>query len=457
MIPDPIQPETPAPQDASRVETLRDAMLRQDMGMVRDELAALHPADAADTLRYFDHDERLTLLQALPTEPLSELLSYLDEGIRDEVLPELDTARLAAAVAELDTDDALQLIDAVDEDRQEELLAAVPLTDRIILEEGLTFPEDSAGRLMQREVMALPAHWTVGQAIDFFRDNERQSQEFYQIHLVDPRHCPVGTLSPSRLLSARRPEQLADLMDTSVHTFRAETDQEDVAFAFRKYGLISAGVVEPGGRLIGVITVDDIVEVIREEADADMLRLAGIHNVRDLSRASWSTARIRSWWLLVNLLTALLASYVISLFEGSIQQVVALAVLMPVVASMGGNAGLQTLTVIVRGMATRQITRTNYNRVLGKEAIVGVLNGMFFAIITGTVAGLWFHSFGIGVVMAAAMLMNLFVAALAGALIPLGLKRVGADPAVASSVFLTTVTDVVGFLAFLGLATLFLL
>jgi magnesium transporter len=457
FLPDPAPPPEYAGGETATVAALREALQRQDSEDIRNQLSDLHPADAADVLRAFQRDAQLALLQALPTEPLSQILSYLDEGTKAEILPALDTRRLAAAVAELDTDDALDLIDAVDEERKEELLAAVPAPDRIVLEEGLTFPEDSAGRLMQREVVALPLHWTVGQTIDFLRENEKLTDDtFYEIYLVDPRHVPVGTLLPSKLLCSRRPVALQDIMQTEFRTLRAETDQEDVAFQFRKYGLISAPVVDDAGRLIGVVTVDDVVDVIREEADEDILRLSGVRDFADFYRASMATARSRFWWLLINLGTAVLASWVISFFEGSIQQIVALAVLMPIVASMGGNAGMQTLTVIVRAIATRQLGRRNFRRILGKEVIVGLVNGILFASLAGGIAGVWFDSTGIGFVIAAAMMINLLVAALAGALIPMGLRKLGADPAIASSVFLTTATDVVGFLAFLGLAALFL-
>lgn len=451
-------PEYPGSDTASVTLALREALSRSDLEEIRNQLTDLHPADAADVLRAFEGDAQITLLQALPTEPLSQILSYLDEGTRAEVLPALDTRRLAAAVAELDTDDALEIIDAVDEERKEELLAAVPAPDRIVLEEGLTFPEDSAGRLMQREVVALPLHWTVGQAIDFLRENEKLTDDtFYEIYLVDPRHVPVGTLLPSKLLCSRRPVELSAIMQTEFRTLRAETDQEDVAFQFRKYGLISAPVVDPGGRLIGVVTVDDVVTVIGDEADEDFFRLSGVRDFADFYRASIDTARSRFWWLLVNLGTAILASWVISFFEGAIQQIVALAVLMPIVASMGGNAGTQTLTVIVRAIATRQVNQRNFRKIVGKEFMVALMNGLLFAMIAGLVAGVWFNSHGIGIVIAAAMVINLLAAGLSGALIPIALKRLGADPAIASTVFLTTVTDVVGFLSFLGLAALFLL
>jgi magnesium transporter len=457
FLPDVAPPPEYTGGDNATVAALREALRRQDIEDIRNQLSDLHPADAADVLRAFAADAQLMLLQALPTEPLSQILSYLDEGTKAEILPALDTRRLAAAVAELDTDDALDLIDAVDEERKEELLAAVPAPDRIVLEEGLTFPEDSAGRLMQREVVALPLHWTVGQTIDFLRENEKLTDDtFYEIYLVDPRHMPVGTLLPSKLLCSRRPVALADIMQTEFRLLRAETDQEDVAFQFRKYGLISAPVVDDAGRLIGVVTVDDVVDVIREEADEDILRLSGVRDFADFYRASMATARSRFWWLLINLGTAVLASWVISFFEGSIQQIVALAVLMPIVASMGGNAGMQTLTVMVRAIATRQVGRRNFRRILGKEVIVGLVNGILFASLAGVLAGVWFDSIGIGGVIAAAMVINLLVAALAGALIPIGLRKLGADPAIASSVFLTTATDVVGFLAFLGLAAMFL-
>jgi magnesium transporter len=374
---------------------------------------------------------------------------------------QLGPVETAAAVAELDTDDALDVIAELDEEEQQQILEAIPAADRTLIEQGLAYPEDSAGRLMQRELVAVPSFWTVGDTIDHLRKSADESpdglpSDFYDIFVVDPGHRPVGAIPLSHLLRARRPVPLTDLMATEMKVIGANTDQEEVAFLFRQRDLTSAPVVDDGGRLVGVITIDDVVDVIDEELEDDMMRLGGVRE-DDLYSAAMETARSRFGWLLVNLGTAILASLVIGAFDATIEQMVALAVLMPIVASMGGNAGTQTLTVAVRALATKELTAGNALRVIGKELMVGGVNGVLFAIIAALVAWFWFGSVAIAVVLGLAMIINLVVAAVAGASIPLMLERVHVDPAVASGVFLTTITDVVGFFAFLGLAAWFLM
>jgi magnesium transporter len=325
----------------------------------------------------------------------------------------------------------------------------------------LTYPEDSAGRLMQRELVAIPSYWTVGETIDFMRqaaerDADELPEEFYDIFVVDPKHQPLGTVPLSRVLRTKRPVKVSDLMASEIRPVPVTMDQEDVAFLFRQYDLASAPVVSEDGRLVGVVTHDDVVDVIDEEAEEDLMRMGGVTGT-DLYRAAIDTTRSRFSWLVVNLATAIVASIVIGLFEGTIQQIVALAVLMPIVASMGGNAGTQTLTVAVRALAMKELTASNALRIVGKEVLVGGFNGLLFAVLMGIVAWLWFASPEIGIVIAAAMMINLIVAGFAGVAIPVGLDRTGIDPAVGSVVLLTTITDVVGFAVFLGLAALFLL
>ena len=335
-------------------------------------------------------------------------------------------------------------------------MKAIPATDRALIEEGLAYPEDSAGRLMQRELVAIPTFWTVGETIDHMRRSAEDRpdalpNDFYDIFVVDPGYRPVGSIPLSRLLRTRRPVPLTDIMQTEMRVIDTNTDQEDVAFLFRQRDLTSAPVVDGGGRLAGVITIDDVVDVIDEEYEDDIMRLGGVIQ-DDLYSAAVETVRSRFTWLLVNLGTAIVASLVIGLFDATIEQMVALAVLMPIVASMGGNAGTQTLTVAVRALAMKELTAANAMRVIGKEILVGAVNGVLFAILTGLVAWAWFSSLPIALIIGLAMIINMIVAAFAGALIPLALERAGVDPAVASGVFLTTVTDVVGFFAFLGLA-----
>lgn len=381
------------------------------------------------------------------------MLPELDEVVRDDIIDQLSPAELAAAVSELDSDDAVQLVEDLSEEDQRVLLAAIPATDRAAVEVGLAYPENSAGRLMQRELVAVPASWTVGRLIDHLRTASDLPDEFYDIYVIDSARAPLGCVALSRVARTQRPVIIRDIMGSDLKLVPAEMDQEEVGYLFHHYDLVSAPVVDAEGRLIGVITVDDVVDVIEEEAEEDILRLGGVSET-DIHESLLSTTRRRFVWLLVNLGTAILASVVIGLFEATIEQMVALAVLMPIVASMGGNAGTQTLTVAVRGLATKDLSATNALRIVNKEVLVGCLNGVFFAILAGAVATLWFDDPVLGIIIGAAMVFNLIVAALAGICIPLCLARLGIDPAVAAGVFLTAVTDVIGFFAFLGLAAI---
>ena len=435
---------------------IKDALEARDLGRIEALAVPLHAADLADLLERVSSDERRLIVDALRPTIDPEVLAELDESVRDEVLDYLSPHEIADAVTKLDTDDAVYLIEDLDEAEQKALLDAVPAEDRAAIEEGLSFPEHSAGRLMQRELVAAPAFWTIGQSIDYLRADDDLPNDFYDIFVVDPRHAPVGTVPLSRVIRTRRPVTLGEIMDTDIRAIPATMDQEDVAYLFNQYDLVSAPVVGDDGRLIGVITVDDVLEVTGEEAEEDIFRLAGVGET-DVHDSLGRTARRRFVWLLVNLATAIVASFVIGMFQATIEQMVALAVLMPIVASMGGNAGTQTLTVVVRALATKDLAPGNAVRLIGKEGLVGLLNGVVFAAIVGAVAYLWFGSPALGAVIAAAMIVNMVVAGLAGILVPLALDRLGIDPAIAASVFVTTVTDVVGFFAFLGFAALVLL
>ncbi len=438
------------------VDSVVAAIAEGHLARVRDLVLPLHAADVADLLQRLNAEERHGLVEALRPRIDPEVLSELDETVRDAIVEQLGAAEVAAAVAELDTDDAVDLIEDLDAEVQREILQAVPAAERVMLETGLAYREYSAGRLMQRELVAVPAYWTVGEVIDFLRTAEGLPEDFYDLFIVDPRHRPVGKLPLSRVLRAKRPVAVGDIMLPDFVTVPVDMDQEEVAFLFRQHDLVSAPVVEREGRLVGAITIDDVVDVIDEEAEEDIMHLGGVSG-DDLYRATLATTRSRFTWLMVNLFTAVLASFVIFQFEDTIEKIVALAVLMPIVASMGGNAGTQTLTVSVRALATKELTPTNALRIVGKELLVGSFNGILFAILAGVIAWLWFDDAAIGLVLAAAMLINLVVAGFAGTVIPLALDRTGVDPAVASTVFLTTVTDVIGFFAFLGLAAWFLL
>ena len=438
-----------------------EALAAGDGARVKDLIAPLHYADVADLLEHLSAEERHALIDVIRDDFDAEILSELDETVRDEIIERLGIADVAAAVAELESDDAVQIIEELEEAEQQKVLEAIPAGERTLIEEGLAYPEDSAGRLMQRELVTVPSFWNVGQTIDFMRQSADLEEDalpavFYDIFVVDPAHRPVGAVPLSRLLRTRRPVPVSEIMDAEMKLIPVETDQEDVAFLFRQRDLVSAPVVDDGGRLVGAITIDDVVDVIHEELEEDIMRMGGVRE-DDLYSAAVDTTRSRFSWLVVNLATAVLASIVIGLFEATIEQIVALAVLMPIVASMGGNAGTQTMTVVVRALAMKELTSTNTLRVIGKELLVGGFNGVLFAALTGGVAWIWFGSPALGVVIALAMIINMVVAGLAGTTIPLVLERAGIDPAVASGVVLTTITDVVGFFGFLGLAALILL
>jgi len=441
------------------VEALADG----DAERARDLIEPLHDADVADILERLDTDGRRALIELLREDFHPDILAELDDTVRDDVIDELGVAETAAAVAEMDLDDAVQVIEELEPHEQRQVLEAIPVGDRALIEEALAYPEDSAGRMMQREVVTVPTFWTVGEAIDFMRetaDDEAHAdilpEVFYDIFVVDPARRPVGIIALSRLMRSRRPVPVTDIMNEEMHLLPATMDREEVAFLFRQRDLVSAPVVDEGGRLVGSITIDDVVDVIHEETEEDIMRMGGVAE-GDLYSAAVDTARSRFTWLLVNLGTAFLAASVIGLFQATLRQMVALAVLMPIVASMGGNAGTQTLTVAVRALATKELTATNALRVIGKETLVGVFNGSIFAVLAGLIAGLWFADPALGLVIGMAMVANLVVAGLAGSSIPVILDRLGVDPAIGSSVPLTTTTDVLGFFVFLGLGTWLLL
>lgn len=442
--------------DPRRVAEVLDAVEVQDTERLTALLDPLYAADIADLLEQISAPERRQLLQLWGREIDGEILSELDESIREEVIDALPPEVLSEAVRELDTDDVVDLIEDLEEPQQEAILEALDDADRVAVEQSLAYPEYTAGRLMQRETVTAPEHWTVGEAIDHLRAAEWLPDQFYHVILVDPRMRPLANVTLGRILSSRRDVQLKAIAEEVFRTIRATEEEREVAYRFNQYHLISAPVVDDAGRLVGVITIDDAMTVLDEEHEEDILRLAGVGegSITD----NWlEVTRQRFPWLFVNLLTAILASLVISLFEGTIARIVALAVLMPIVASQGGNAATQGLAVAVRALATKSLTPSNAWRLVRREIAQGVANGVFFALIMGLIAYFWFGEPMIGVVIGMAMIINLFAAALAGLLIPLGLEKMGFDPALASGAFVTTVTDVVGFFSFLWLAGLILL
>ncbi len=445
--------------DAEAVGKVVDWLDEGELENVRALVDDLHDADEADLFEQIDPEYRRQLVDCLlPTGIDAEVFVHLRPSIRDEVLDYLPPEEIARTVTELDSDDAIELVEDLDEERQQEILAKLSSQLRAQVEQGLTFPEESAGRLIQREVVALPQFWTVGKTVDYMRAAADQLPEhFYVVYVVDPLHRVVGAVNLSRLVRTRRSTKLEEIQETDIHPIPAEMDQEAVADVFRRYSLVSAPVVDENSRLLGMITFDDIVDVIDEEAEEDILRLAGVSAESDIYTDTFKTLKSRFVWLALNLLTAVLASMVIGVFEGTIDQIVALAVLMPIVASMGGNAGTQTLTVAVRALAMNELSANTAWRVVAKETLVASLNGIIFAVVSGIVASVWFGNPMLGAVIAMAMITTLAVAGLSGVMIPLALDKFGADPAVASSVFLTTVTDIVGFFTFLGLAAWILL
>lgn len=437
------------------VESAQEALASDNQTLVRELTRDLHHADLADLIEVLPSEDRVKLITLLGRAFDVEALPELDEGVRDELMEALPNQVIASAIGRLDTDDAVYLIEDMDAEDQREILAGVPREERAALARALEYPEYTAGRLMQTELVAVPEFWSVGQTIDHMRTEKDLPESFGEIYVIDPAYHLKGVVPLSRILRSPRETLIASIMDVEQTVFKVTDEQEDVAYKFEQYNLVSAAVVDEDGRLVGMITVDDIVDVIQEEAEEDILRLGGVGD-EEITDTVWSTLKSRVAWLGLNLCTAVLASRVIALFDATIEQMVALAVMMPIVASMGGNAGTQTMTVTVRALATRNLGPVNALRVVWRECTVGLINGFTFAVLLGLFAWWLFSSDMLGVVIACAMVINFLAAALAGILIPLTLERLKADPAVASGVFVTTITDVVGFFAFLGLAAVWL-
>ena len=415
----------------------------------------LHPADLADLLTFLNSEQRSFTLSVLDEETYTNVLAELDDTIIDETIQKLENKKVVKSISEMETDDAVNLIESLEPEAQKKILDQVPLAEREIFEESLNYPEDSAGRRMQKEFVSMPAYWSVGQAIDYLREESDLPDDFFEIFIVDPLNKPLGSVSVSKVLRSARKTELNNILNDSPKFIKASMDQEEAALLFEQYSLVSAGVVDDQDRLIGRITADDIVWVLQEEAEEDILRLGGVSET-EMNQSVIKSTQKRFIWLFLNLLTAILASVVISFFGASIEKMVALAVLMPIVASMGGNAGTQTLTLTVRSLATKELVDKNRNKVFIKEIAISILNGFIFAILTSLATILWFNDPLLAVIVGAAMTINIFSAGLFGFLIPYSLNYFKIDPALASSVFVTTVTDVFGFLSFLGLASLFL-
>ncbi|MGX8013332.1 magnesium transporter [Mesorhizobium sp. ORM8.1] len=437
---------------ASFLAQIGAAIADRDTITLKREVDDLHQSELGDVLEALHPEQRRALVDLLGADFDFSALTEVDEAIRLDIVDNLPNAQIAQAVQELDSDDAVYILEDLDQEDQDEILSQLPFTERIRLRRALDYPEETAGRRMQTEFVAVPPFWTVGQTIDYLREDKNLPERFSQIFVIDASFKLMGAIDLDQVLRTRRAVKVEDIMHETSHAIPATMDQEEAAREFEQYNLLSAAVVDENERLVGVLTIDDVVDVIQEEAEEDLLRMGGVGD-EELSDTVLATSHSRVPWLLVNLLTAFLAASVISLFDHTIEHIVALAVLMPIVAGMGGNAGSQTMTVTVRALATKDLDIYNAARIIRREVGVGFINGIVFAVLIGMVAGFWFRDPNLGGIIAAAMIINMFAAALAGILIPLVLDRFKIDPAVASAVFVTTVTDCVGFFAFLGLAT----
>jgi magnesium transporter len=439
---------------AEFVEQVSEAVAGRDAGLLRALVGELHEADTGDLIEALDGELRPQLIELLGKDFDFTALTEVDDTVREEILEELEPETVAEGVRDLDSDDAVYILEDLPKAEQTEILDQLSPPERAELARALDYPEGSAGRRMQTEFIAVPPTWTVGQGIDYMRETDDLPERFFEIYVVDTAGKFLGAVPLDRLMRSKRPVPMSELMEPERHVVRATDDQEEVARRFERYNLVAAPVVDGRDRMVGVITFDDIVDVIEEEAEEDIKALGGVKGEEELSDSVWTIAKGRFTWLFVNLLTAVLAAWVISWFEGSLQKMVALAILMPIVSDMGGNGGTQTMTVAVRALATGELGRANMWRIVRRELMVGMFNGCAFAIVMGIIAAVWFGVADLGIVIGLAMIIVLSIAALGGIFIPLALSRFGVDPAVASGPFVTTVTDVVGFFSFLGIATL---
>ncbi len=438
------------------INTFSDKIESGNVEFINQTLKNLHEADVANLIENLNPDTRIKLIELESFNIDPEIFVELNESIQGEVLKLLSTDSIIKIIKRLESDDAIKILENLEKTIKNKILEKLPPKDKFLLEEGLSYPEDSAARIMQREFTAVPSNWTVGQTIDYLRETSDLPKEFLEIFIVDNEFKPIGTVPSSRVLRTSRDSKMNSIMTEMPVLISANMDQEEVGNAFENYNLISAGVVNRDNKLVGMITADDVVTVVQEEAEEDVLRLAGVGDEEITDSVMVKTKR-RFNWLLLNLFTALLATWVISFFGASIEQMVALAFLMPIVASMGGNAGMQTLAVTIRAIATQELSKSNFNRVVIKEFLIGILNGIIFAVITAVIVQFWFKEINLSLLIGVSMILNMIVAGLFGILVPVSLKKLNIDPALASSVFVTTITDVIGFLSFLGLGSYYFL
>jgi len=436
------------------INVLSKKIKDNDTAFLNRTLKELHPSDSADLIENLIPENRIKLIEIEGFNLDPEIFIELNESIQTEIFILLSTESIVNILRRLESDNALKILENLDEKKKNTVLNKLPPKDRFILQEGLSYPEDSAARIMQREFTAIPSNWSVGQTIDYLRENKDLPEEFLEIFIVDSDFKPIGTVPSSKVLRASRDSKMNLIMSEMQVLIPVDMDKEEVGRIFENYNLISAGVVDKTNKLVGMITGDDVVTVVKEEAEEDVLRLAGVGD-EEITDSVLKKTKRRFNWLLLNLFTALLATWVISKFGATIEQMVALAFLMPIVASMGGNAGMQTLAVTIRAIATKELSSGNLTQVVTKEFIIGVLNGIIFAAITALIVQLWFKEINLSILIAVAMVLNMMVAGLFGILVPVSLKKLNIDPAIASSVFVTTITDVIGFLSFLGIGAYF--
>jgi len=436
------------------IKVINEKIKNKDTDFLAKSLKELLPADSADIIENLSSENRSKLIELEGFNIDPEIFVELNESIQTEIFLLLSVESIASLLKKLESDNALKILENLDKSKKETVLNRLPPKDRFLLEEGLSYPEDTAARIMQREFTAIPSNWSVGQTIDYLRENKDLPDEFLEIFIVDSDFKPIGTVPSSKVLRAARETKMNLIMREMQVLIPVNMDQEEVGHTFENYNLTSAGVVDKNNKLVGMITSDDILTVVKEEAEEDVLRLAGVGD-EEITDSILRKTKRRFNWLLLNLLTALLATWVISKFGATIEQMVALAFLMPIVASMGGNAGMQTLAVTVRAIATKELSSENFTKIVSKEFVIGILNGIIFAIITGIVVLLWFREINLTIIIAVSMILNMIVAGLFGILVPVSLKKFNIDPAIASSVFVTTITDVVGFLSFLGIGAYF--
>ncbi len=438
------------------VNTFSEKIQSSDIKFINQTLKDLHEADVANLIENLSNETRVKLIELEEFNIDPDIFIELNESVQGEVLQLLSTESIINIIKRLESDDSIKILENLEKSKKETVLEKLPPKDKFLLEEGLSYPEDSAARIMQREFTAVPSNWSVGQTIDYLRENKDLPKEFLEIFIVDNDFKPIGTVPSSRVLRTPRDSKMNSIMAEMPVLISVNMDKEEVGHTFESYNLVSAGVVNKDNKLVGMITADDVVTVVQEEAEEDALRMAGVGDEEITDSVIIKTKR-RFNWLLLNLLTALLATWVISNFGASIEQMVALAFLMPIVASMGGNAGMQTLAVTIRAIAKKELSASNFNRVVGKEFIIGILNGVIFAIITAIIVHLWFKEISLSLLIGVSMILNMIVAGLFGILVPVSLKKMNIDPALASSVFVTTITDVIGFLSFLGLGSYYFL